>query len=408
VWVAAGDATTAYVQAARAPNSTFVQLPGGVPRAVGARFVGLPPTRVVDSRSGLGVGALPSGAARTLAIAGHGGVPANATAITGTITVVGQTSRGFLSLGPSTATLARSSVLNVPVGDNRAVGFTVALDPAGQVAVLWTGAPASRANVLVDVTGYYVPGSAGSTFAALVPARVLDTRDGTGLAGPFASGAPRTFAVVGRGGVPAGATAVTGNLLAIGPTSSGYLSLAPGISATPATSTLNVPRGDVRAASITLPLDGSGRLGLVWKGTAGSRTNVVFDVTGYFAADSGGATFFPIDPARVLDTRSANGLAGPFATRVVRTLQATGRGTVPVDAVAVTGGVVAVAPTGPGWLGLAPAAPFRTSAVNVPKGDVRANGFTTRAGTNGLLAMGFYGPTGTKADVIVDVTGYFR
>jgi hypothetical protein len=218
---------------------------------------------------------------------------------------------------------------------------------------------------------------------------------------------PLKFAVTGRGGVPTGATAVTGNLVAAAPSSSGYLSLGPSISASPSTSTLNVPKGDTRAASITLPLDASGRLAIVWKGAAGSTANVVFDVTGYFSGGAG-ATFFGIDPARVLDTRSANGLAGPFHSKTVRSLQATGRGTVPLNAVAVTGGVVVVAPTAAGWLGISPSAPIGTSALNVPKGDVRANGFTSRTAGNGTLAMVFVGSTGSSANVVVDVTGYFR
>ena len=150
----------------------------------------------------------------------------------------------------------------------------------------------------------------------------------------MATGVPRSFQVTGRGGVPAGAKAVTGNLVAVAPNSGGYLALAPGVSATPATSSLNVPRGDVRAASVTLPLDAAGRLGVVWKGTPGSKTHVIFDVTGYFVGDGSGATFFGIDASRVLDSRVANGLAGAFGTNVVRALQATGRGAVPLDAVA--------------------------------------------------------------------------
>ncbi len=44
------------------------------------------------------------------------------------------------------------------------------------------------------------------------PARLLDTRIGNGLSGQFSANVPRTFQVGGRGGVPANAVAVTGNL----------------------------------------------------------------------------------------------------------------------------------------------------------------------------------------------------
>jgi spore germination protein YaaH len=409
VWVAAGSASQTFVRAARAPNATGV--PAGLAHPTGARFVGLSPTRVVDTRTGLGSsGPFTSGVARTLTLAGRGGVPANATAVTGTITVTGQTSAGHLSIGPLAATVARSSVVNAPLGDTRAVGFTVALNSSGTAAAIWTGAGGSKAGVIVDVTGYFVPGTTGSTYVPLAPARLLDTRTGNGVSGQLVIGVPRTFAVSGRGGVPVGATAVTGNLVAVSPSGNGYLALAPSVAAIPRTSTLNVPRGDVRAASVTLPLDAAGRLGLVWNGTAGSRTNAIFDVTGYFVGNGSGATFFGIDAARVLDSRVANGLAGAFGTNVVRALQATGRGTVPLDAVAVTGGLTIVAPTGSGWLAVGPGGiPLgSTSSINVPKGDIRANGFASRTGGNGVLGMVFVGPKGSSANVIVDVTGYFR
>jgi spore germination protein YaaH len=409
VWVATSSASATFVRAARAPNATQVQ--AGLSHAAGARFVGLAPTRVVDTRTGLGLsGPLVSGAARTFALAGRGGVAAIAVAVTGTVTVTGQTSPGFLSIGPFAATLSRSSVINTPVGDTRAVGFTVALSHSGPVAAMWTGTGGSRANVIVDVTGYFVPGTSGSTFVPLTPARLVDTRDGTGLSGPMVTGVPRTFAVTGRGGVPAGATAVTGNLAAVVPGSAGYITLGPSVAANPATSSLNTPRGDTRAASVTLPLDASGRLALVWKGAPGSRTNVIFDVTGYFVGNGSGSTFYGIDASRVLDTRVANGLSGAFGARVARALQATGRGAVPLDAVAVTGALAVIRPTGAGWLIVGPGgSPLgSTSSMNLPAGDIRANGFTSRIGGSGVLSMVFFGPKGSSANVILDVTGYFR
>ena len=159
-----------------------------------------------------------------------------------------------------------------------------------------------------------------------------------------------------------------------------------------------------------MPLDASGRLALVWKGTPGSRTHVIFDVTGYFVGDGTGATYHGIDSSRVLDSRFANGLTGPFSNKATRSLQTAGRGAVPIDAVAVTGGAVVVQPTGAGWLIVGPAgSPIgTTSTINIPKGDVRANGLTSRTGPGGVLSIVFQGASGSSANVIVDVTGYFR
>jgi spore germination protein YaaH len=411
VWVATSSSSSTLVAAVGAPNSTVVDLPNGVAPALGARFVGINPARLIDTRFGVGLsGPFTSGAARTFPVAGRGGVPPNAIAVTGTLTVAGQTSAGYVSLGPSTATVARSSVVNAPVGDVRASGVTVKLAGDGSLAALWSGAGGSKANLIFDVSGYFVAGATGSTYVPLTPARILDTRTGNGLTGLFTSDTPRSFAVNDRGGVPAGAVAVTGNLTVVGPSSGGYLYVGPVAASTPPSSSLNVLKGDTRAASVTVKLDGSGRLGVVWKGSVGAKAHVLFDVTGYFVNSSAGATFYPLDAARVLDTRVANGLPGPFPRNVVRTFQATARGTVPVNAVALTGGATVVLPSASGWLIVGPAGtPLgATSTVNLPKGDIRANGLTVRVGAGGGLGAVFRGSSGASANVIFDATGYFR
>jgi hypothetical protein len=377
---------------------------------VGARYVGIAPARLVDTRFGTGlVGSLRSGAARTFGVVNKAGIPSNAVAVTGTVTVLGQTSAGYLSVGPSAATVGRSSVVNAPKGDVRAAGITAKLGTDGTLTAMWTGAGGSSTAFLFDATGYFVPGASGSTFVPINPARLLDSRTGVGLSGAFTSNTVRTLQVGDRLGVPAGAVAVTGNLVAIGPTSAGYLSVGPAISSTPTFSTLNVPAGDTRAASTTVRLDG-GRVGIVWKGAPGARTNVIFDVTGYFLAGGGGATYHPLDAARVLDTRIPNGLAGVFPRNTVRTFQGTGRGTVPVNAVAVTGAATVVLPSASGWLILGPGGvPLgATSTINVPKGDIRANGIALKVGSGGSLAGVYQGASGAAAHVIFDITGYYR
>ncbi len=411
VWVASRSSSATYVGPVTAPNATGVDLAPGVAPAPGARFVGINPTRFLDTRSAIGLsGTFASGVPRTFSVRGIRGIPSNAVAVTGTLTVVGQSTAGFASLGPSTATVARSSVVNVPAADVRAAGVTVKLGADGSLAALWTGTGGSRSSLVFDVSGYFVPGSSGATFAALTPARVLDTRTGNGLSGLFVSSVPRSFLVRGRGGVPAGAVAVTGNLTVVWPSSAGFLFIGPVAAPTPPGSNLNVPRGDIRAASVTVKLDGSGRLGVVWKGDPEAKTHVLFDVTGYFVNGAAGATYYPIDSARLLDSRVANGLIGAFVSRGTRTFQATGRGTIPADAVAVTGGVTVVSPTGNGLVIVGPAgkALGATSTINLPKGDIRANGLTVPTGPGGALGVVFNGPRGSTANVLFDATGYFR
>ena len=141
--------------------------------------------------------------------------------------------------------------------------------------------PAKAPNVTTLTLGYHVPALVATTYVALAPARLLDSRVGTGLAGPFSDGVPRTFQVTGRGGVPANAVAVTGNLTVTGQTRAGYVFLGPHPTPVPGTSTLNFPLADSRANGVTVALAGDGTLSATYA-AAGGSTQLLFDVTGYF------------------------------------------------------------------------------------------------------------------------------
>ena len=132
------------------------------------------------------------------------------------------------------------------------------------------------------MTGYYTTDGSGSTFHALPPARLLDTRTGTGLSGSFKSHHARAFQVTGRGGVPVDAVAVTGNLTITRQTSGGYLFVGPDPQNNPTSSTLNVPLGDTRANGLTVALSPAGTLSATFVGSSSATAQVVFDVTGYY------------------------------------------------------------------------------------------------------------------------------
>jgi IPT/TIG domain len=252
----------------------------------------------------------------------------------------------------------------------------------------------------------------GATYVSLTPARILDTRSNTGLAGTFSTTVPRSLQVTGVGGVPSDAVAVTGNLTVTNQTSPGFLALTTVSTPSPSTSTLNFPLGDNRANGVTAPLGAGGVLWITYSGSVGgATTDVLFDVTGYFEPTAGGATYVSLTPARILDTRSNTGLAGTFSTTVPRSLQVTGVGGVPSDAVAVTGNLTVTNQTSPGFLALTTVSTPSpsTSTLNFPLGDNRANGVTAPLGAGGVLWITYSGSVGgATTDVIFDVTGYFE
>jgi len=375
-------------------------------------YVPITPTRILDTRNGIGApGPLISHAPWTFQVTGRGGVPANATAVTGNLTVTAQSSPGYLYIGPSAMSYPTNSTLNFPLADDRANAVTVALSTAGTLSLTDVGSVGATAHALFDVTGYFVPDTSGATYVSFVPTRFLDSRSGNGLSGAFTSHAARTFQITGRGGVPANAAAVTGNLTVTGQSSAGFLYVGPVAMNDPTSSTLNFPVGDDRANQVTVALGTGGTLSITFVApNAGQIAHAIFDVTGYFVPGTSGARYVPLTPSRLLDSRSGNGLSGPFTSDVARNFQVSGRGGVSGNSVAVTGNLTVTGQTSLGYLYIGPGAVNNptTSTLNFPKGDDRANGVTVALGVGGTLSVTYAAPTsGPIAQVIFDVTGYF-
>ena len=256
------------------------------PDTTGATFFPVTPFRALDSRNGTGVtaGKFTANTPRTFAVRG-GAVPNTAIAVTGNLTVTGQSSMGYLYIGPDAVSLPTSSSLNFPIGDNRANGVTVQLASDGTLSVTYVGLPGTQTtDVIFDVTGYFSPGTDGASFVAVNPGRVLDTRTTTGgLFGKFTTPTPRTFQVTGSAGVPTSAVAITGNLTVTEQNCGGYLYLGPDATSTPGSSTINFPLGDNRANGVSVALAGDGTLSITYiTPFNGTTAHAILDVTGYF------------------------------------------------------------------------------------------------------------------------------
>jgi hypothetical protein len=258
-----------------------------------ATYFALTPGRILDTRTATGGHKSPAvaGTAFAFQVTGLAGtnVPSAAVAVTGTLTVTGQTKPGFLTLGPELLGTPPTASLYFPVNDNRATGLTIklsnGLNGAGQktLSVTYTSSTAgATANVIFDVTGFFVPGTAGAMYVPLTPYRILDTRKKLGLPGSLIAFRGVSFQVAGKGGVPASAVAVTGTLTVTNQKALGYLSLTKTATNSPKTSTLNFPKGDNRATGVTVPL-GGGKLGIVYGASPSTMTcDAIFDVTGFF------------------------------------------------------------------------------------------------------------------------------
>ena len=373
-------------------------------------YYSLAPVRVLDTRTGVGLtGAFKAGQARSIPIAGAaGGVPAGAIAVTGNLTVTGATLGGYVRLGSTVGGTA--STINFKAGDDRANGITLGLASDGSLSGVYsTSSGKGTVGLVLDLTGYFVRDANGSTFIPIAPNRIVDSRSRKGVSAPLTAGKITTFSVAGLAGIPSNATAVTGNATITGQTGAGYITVAPTIAAghPPVSSTLNFPRNDTRANNVTVPLSG-GKLQVEYIGSAKTTVQFIFDVTGYFVPGLSGATFVPLAPGRVVDSRIALGFKGPLKTGGTAPFAVSGQVSVHPIAVAVVGNLTVAGQTSGGWLAAAPGPETSTSTLNFPVGDDRANGFVSLLGPGGTLSVTFGGLRGSAAQVVVDILGYYR
>jgi len=382
--------------------------------ATGDTYVPVPPIRILDTRTGTGLtDPFFNSVPRTFNVAGAGGgaIPADAVAITGNLTVANQQSAGYVSAGPTIGPNPTTSTINFPFGDDRANNVTLPLDANGDLTAVFKGPPSKFTDLILDITGYYLADASGATYEPVTSVRKLDTRNGTGLSGKFQVDAPRSFQVTG-GSIPAGAIAVTGNLTVVGQTKRGYVSLTPAANANPTTSTINFPLGDTRANGVTVPLSPTGKVWAVYKATTAGTTDLIFDVNGYYVDGTSGLRFFPLNPGRIMDTRTSalTQLSGAFSSSVPRTLVTGGHFGVPGDALAVTGNLTVVGQTAGGYVSITkdPTASPAVSTLNFPAGDVRANGATVPLNAANDMALVYKATSGARTHLILDLTGYFR
>ena len=382
----------------------------------GTTYVPITPLRVLDTRVPTGLsGMFTANSARTWQVAGVGTIPAGAVAVTGNVTVTGQQAAGYVSVTPTAIDTPPSSSINFPLGDNRANNLTVPLSATGSLSAVYKAVTGKKTQLIFDVTGYFLADDSGATFTPLTPVRVLDTRNGTGLAGAFVNGRPRMLSIADTPGIPATATAITGNLTVTRQSARGFIAVTRTPTVTPETSTLNFPVGDNRANGLFAPLDDAGRLSIVYKsGSAGATTHVILDVTGYFEPGIGGLRFVPLNPGRIMDTRSSavlSGLSGLFSANTARILPIDGHWGVPIGAAALTGNLTVTGQTGAGYVSVSPGAPPvppATSTLNFPLGDNRANGLVAPLNGSGDTYLVYVSGSGKKTNLILDLSGYFE
>ena len=141
------------------PALAVVAWPSGVASAAAPSFHPIAPTRIMDTRAGVGTAAIPlaAGETRALQVAGQAAIPADAVAVAVNVTITEPTASGYVTLWPAGATMPTASNVNFVAGQTVANMVTVGLGAGGQVDLFnFDG----DSPVLVDVTGWYTSGLA--------------------------------------------------------------------------------------------------------------------------------------------------------------------------------------------------------------------------------------------------------
>jgi hypothetical protein len=144
-------------------------------------------------------------------------------------------------------------------------------------------------NVIADVGGWFTDATnlaaTGSLFVGVTPARILDTRNGTGgFSTKLGPGQTIAVTVAGQGGVPAiiapiAPSAVVLNVTVTGTTAGSYLTVWPNLTSRPNASDLNWAAGLTVPNLVVVKLGADGKLGVY---NAAGSTDVIIDVVGWY------------------------------------------------------------------------------------------------------------------------------
>lgn len=375
-------------------------------------FTPIAPVRVADTRIGQPVAfptvkqPLMAGAVLEVPIAGRFGVPGSAKGVALNVTAVQPQGAGHLRVYPCGQPRPNASTVNFARAVNVANSTYVRVGVEGKVCVY----AAAGTDVVLDLSGWF---PAGASYAADVPVRLADTRAGQPVPFPAVKGKVQGGSVLevpllGRAGIPSLAAMAVLNVTAVNAEGVGHLRVYPCDAGRPNASTVNFRPGVAVPNLAVVSIRGQGRACIY----AGTTTDVVVDLSGWFPADS------RIDgsgPMRLVDTRSDHPEAPPLVksrllagqTMGVRVTDGAGSVTrgVPPDVRAVVLNVTAVNSRSAGHLRVFPCdQPLpNASVVNYPAGTTVANSVTVKPSTDGSVCV----YSSATTDVLVDLNAWY-
>jgi uncharacterized repeat protein (TIGR03803 family) len=246
------------------------------------QFVAVTPCRLIDTRHSdgeFGGPSLQTDSIRSFTIPDNHdcNIPSTAAAYSLNVTVVPQSTLGYLTVWPTGGSRPQVSLLNSEDGRIKANAAIVPSGTAGAISFFVT----DDTDLVIDINGYFAaPGQGGLSLYPVAPCRVLDTRQGSGAF--LGTLSPPVDLRGSACAVPTPAQAYVLNATAVPVGPLGYLTLWPDGGSQPVVSTLNALDGVVNSNMAIVPAGTAGKVNAyAYQGS--SPTNLVLDIFSYFA-----------------------------------------------------------------------------------------------------------------------------
>lgn len=374
------------------------------------------PVRILDTRTGLGAteAAVSAGSVVQLKVAGVDGVPSNAAAVALNLTAVDATSGGYIASYADGGAAPNVSNLNYGTSAPVANYTIVPVGSNGYIDLKNTAvSSSSTVQLIADVSGYFThnPSEQPFEYKAIEPQRVIDTRNGTGVAegkvAEYGSIAVNVDLGYENGEYLFNGGAVSVHVTVTDTSGTGYLTAYPDGESLPTASSLNFTAGQTVSNTLIVPVGSDGKI-RIYNGSTGSA-DIVADITGLYSTAEDidpSDLYVPITPQRIYDSRASSPVGANDAVQVATTSDA--QLATDIDALAVN--LTATEPTANGDLAAVPGVntPDTTSSVNYVKGQTVAS-FTQVQATSGADSFAIYNNEagGGTVEVIVDAYGYY-
>jgi hypothetical protein len=358
------------------------------------------PTRVLDTRSGIGGVVGPVSVGQVVRVSVPTAVAAGASSVALNLTATDAAAQGYVTAWSCDEPKPATSNLNFVPGrsvPNMAIVRVGQTGPGRGLVCLESSAPV---QLIADVMGWFT-GSGDVTPSS--PNRVVDTR----LTGDrLQAGVVRRVRVAGTAGVPATAAAAALNITVALPQRGGFLTAYPCDSASnsgssPTASTMNFQAGDT-VASFTMTALSGGDVCIF----SDSVTEVIVDTFGWLPVGGGMRVK---DPERVLDSRNGIWSTGPARSGEVARVRVAGRGGVPNESAAALLTVTVTDATSSGYVtawscdGSRPNA----SVLNYWPGAVRANSALVELSVgSGEVCLYSESADGSPVNLLADAVGW--